>query len=186
MATTPVSFWIANKASESSTLSDRDLDQHMFACTHHLLSLLAMQRRRGGENHPVAPFDTLAEVAGMMRDCILLGDFRGSPLIATHQAGDFYAGYALKGVEVLLTEGALACNADLHRTPRRCAGRPAAATRLFFADVAGRVFTKSIRFWAGGRPLSRPGHYDLGYFDLEQKTLQPLDNPFGTRLSPMS
>jgi hypothetical protein len=29
-------------------------------------------------------------------------------------------------------------------------------------------------------------HYDLGHFDLEQKTLQPLDNPFGTRLSPMS
>jgi hypothetical protein len=29
-------------------------------------------------------------------------------------------------------------------------------------------------------------HYDLGYFDLEQKTLQSLDNPFGTRLSPMS
>jgi hypothetical protein len=29
-------------------------------------------------------------------------------------------------------------------------------------------------------------NYDLGYFDLEQKTLQPLDNPFGTRLSPMS
>jgi hypothetical protein len=22
-------------------------------------------------------------------------------------------------------------------------------------------------------------HYDLGYFDLEQRTLQPLDNPFG-------
>ncbi|MGH6611576.1 MAG: IS481 family transposase [Burkholderiaceae bacterium] len=29
-------------------------------------------------------------------------------------------------------------------------------------------------------------HYDLGYFDLEQKTLQPLDNPFGARLLPMS
>src|SRR5437899_3154106 len=28
--------------------------------------------------------------------------------------------------------------------------------------------------------------YDLGYIDLEQKTLQPLDNPFGTRVSPMS
>jgi hypothetical protein len=27
-------------------------------------------------------------------------------------------------------------------------------------------------------------HYDLGYFDLEQKTLQPLNSPFGTRLSP--
>ena len=29
-------------------------------------------------------------------------------------------------------------------------------------------------------------HYDLGYFDLENRTLQTLDNPFGTRLSPMS
>lgn len=29
-------------------------------------------------------------------------------------------------------------------------------------------------------------HYDLGYIDLEQKTLQPIDNPFGTRLSPIS
>ena len=28
-------------------------------------------------------------------------------------------------------------------------------------------------------------HYDLGYIDLEQKTLQALDNPFGPRLSPM-
>ncbi len=28
-------------------------------------------------------------------------------------------------------------------------------------------------------------HYDLGYVDLEQNTLQPLDNPFGVRLSPM-
>jgi hypothetical protein len=27
-------------------------------------------------------------------------------------------------------------------------------------------------------------HYDLGYMDLEQRTLQPPDNPFGTRLSP--
>jgi hypothetical protein len=28
--------------------------------------------------------------------------------------------------------------------------------------------------------------YHLGYFDLEQRTLQPLDNPFGPRLSSMS
>nr|WP_244464758.1 hypothetical protein [Martelella endophytica] len=28
--------------------------------------------------------------------------------------------------------------------------------------------------------------YDLGYIDLGQKTLQTIDNPFGTRLSPMS
>ncbi len=29
-------------------------------------------------------------------------------------------------------------------------------------------------------------HYDLGYIDLEQRTLQAIDNPFGTRLSHMS
>jgi hypothetical protein len=28
-------------------------------------------------------------------------------------------------------------------------------------------------------------HYDLGYIDLEQRTLQTLDNPFGPRLSPI-
>ena len=28
-------------------------------------------------------------------------------------------------------------------------------------------------------------HYDLGYIDLEQKTLQTIDNPFGARLSPI-
>ena len=29
-------------------------------------------------------------------------------------------------------------------------------------------------------------NYDLGFIDLEQRTLQPLDNPFGTRLLPVS
>jgi len=29
-------------------------------------------------------------------------------------------------------------------------------------------------------------HYDLGYIDLEERTLQPLDNPFGPRVLPMS
>jgi hypothetical protein len=29
-------------------------------------------------------------------------------------------------------------------------------------------------------------HDDFGYIDLEQRTLQTIDNPFGTRLSPMS
>ncbi|HDZ73050.1 MAG TPA: IS481 family transposase, partial [Aurantimonas coralicida] len=28
--------------------------------------------------------------------------------------------------------------------------------------------------------------YDLGYIDLEQRSLQTIDNPFGTRLSPVS
>ena len=29
-------------------------------------------------------------------------------------------------------------------------------------------------------------HYDLGYVDLEEKSLQPLDNPFGPQMLPMS
>jgi len=29
-------------------------------------------------------------------------------------------------------------------------------------------------------------HDDLGYIHLEQRTLQPLDKPFGPRLLPMS
>jgi hypothetical protein len=40
----------------------------------------------------------------------------------------------------------------------------------------------------GGRPAYRTGRilvsfmeYDLGYIDLEEKTLQPLDNPFGPK-----
>ena len=28
--------------------------------------------------------------------------------------------------------------------------------------------------------------YDLDYIDLEEKTLQPLDNPFGPKVLPMS
>ena len=39
---------------------------------------------------------------------------------------------------------------------------------------------------ASATPRGAFMHYDLGYIDLEQKTLQPLDNPFGTRLLPMS
>ena len=29
-------------------------------------------------------------------------------------------------------------------------------------------------------------HYDLGYIDLEEKTLQPVNNPFSIKLLPMS
>jgi len=29
-------------------------------------------------------------------------------------------------------------------------------------------------------------NYDLGFIDLEQKTVQPLDNPFGPKVLPMS
>ena len=28
-------------------------------------------------------------------------------------------------------------------------------------------------------------HYDLGYFDLETRVLEPLENPFGPKVLPM-
>jgi putative transposase len=28
-------------------------------------------------------------------------------------------------------------------------------------------------------------NYDLGYFDLETRVLEPLDNPFGPKVLPM-
>ena len=42
------------------------------------------------------------------------------------------------------------------------------------------------RFAGDGIWLLSFMHYDLGYIDLEQRTLQTIDNPFGTRLLPMS
>jgi hypothetical protein len=56
-------------------------------------------------------------------------------------------------------------------TPRR---RDAGGQKLGIKEVDEGIWLVSF------------SHYDLGYFDLEQKTLQPLDNPFGPRLSPMS
>ena len=50
-----------------------------------------------------------------------------------------------------------------------------------FAGQAVGVKQVSERVW-----LVSFMDYDLGYIDLEQKTLQPLDNPFGPRVSPMS
>ena len=59
------------------------------------------------------------------------------------------------------------------------------ASRIFAsAELAGQKL--GIKEVDEGIWLASFMHYDLGYFDLEQKTLQPLDNPFGTRLSPIS
>jgi hypothetical protein len=52
---------------------------------------------------------------------------------------------------------------------------------LRLRTVAGqKLGIKEVDDWLASFMLLR-----FGYFDLEQKTLQPLDNPFG-RLSPMS
>ena len=54
----------------------------------------------------------------------------------------------------------------------------------YYTDVK---CSKRLKYFHGVREgiwLASFMHYDLGYFDLEQKTLQPLDNPLGTRLHP--
>jgi transposase InsO family protein len=98
------------------------------------------------------------------------------------------------------------CPAELYRpSPRRYTGLPELTYPLHDRDLlvtaCGRLCLHRKRInistvLAGqklgikevddGIWLASFMHYDLGYFDLEQKTLQPLDNPFGTRLSPMS
>ena len=101
---------------------------------------------------------------------------------------------------------AMKCPAQLYTTsPRRYDGLPELAYPFHDRDVlvtaCGRLclHRKKINIstvLAGqslgikevdeGIWLASFMHYDLRYFDLEQRTLQPLDNPFGTRLSPMS
>lgn len=101
---------------------------------------------------------------------------------------------------------AMKCPAELYvASPRRYDGLPDLAYPFHDRDIlvtaCGRICLHrkkinvstvlagqrlGIREVDEGIWLASFMHYDLGYFDLEQKTLQPLDNPFGTRLSPMS
>ena len=89
--------------------------------------------------------------------------------------------------------------------PRRYAGLPDVAHPLHGRDIlvtaCGRIclHRKKINLsttLAGQKVGLKEGDdavrlvsfmsYDLGCIDLEARTLQPLDNPFATRLSPMS
>ena len=101
---------------------------------------------------------------------------------------------------------AMSCPADLYTpSPRPYAGLPDISYPFHDRDVlvttCGRIcmHRKKISIstvlagqWLGikevddGIWLVSFMHYDRGYIDLEQRTLQPLDNPFGTRLLPMS
>ena len=64
---------------------------------------------------------------------------------------------------------------------------------IFHDNDAARAHLEAIRWADGGISEVDDGiwlvsfmHYDLGYIDLEQRILQTIDNPFGTRSSPMS
>lgn len=78
--------------------------------------------------------------------------------------------YPLHDREVLVTACGRVC---LHRK-RINVSTVLAGQRLGIKEVDDGIWIVSFM------------RYDLGYFDLEQKTLQPLDNPFGPGLSPMS
>jgi hypothetical protein len=69
---------------------------------------------------------------------------------------------------------------------RRYDGLPELTYPFHDRDVASWLAKSSASRKDDGIWLTSFMHHDLGYFDLEQKTLQPLDNPFGTRLSPAS
>ena len=77
------------------------------------------------------------------------------------------------GPKALLLSGKCEVQSPLKRSGRRNTLPGAAAT--------GRPKRSHAGIW-----LVSFMHYDLGYIDLEQRTLQTIDNPFGTRLSPMS
>jgi transposase InsO family protein len=101
---------------------------------------------------------------------------------------------------------AMKCPADLYTPSRRpYAGLPDVSYPLHDRDVlvtaCGRIclHRKKINIstvFAGQRLGIKEVddgiwivsfmRYDLGFIDLEQRTLQPLNNPFGPRLSPMS
>jgi hypothetical protein len=95
-------------------VGDRDLDQHVLAGAHHLLALAEVHLGGRGQDHRVGAFDALAEIAGVVRDPVFLGNLGGGILVAADQRGDFHVRDALERVEMLLTKGALTGNANLH------------------------------------------------------------------------
>ena len=95
----------------------RDLDQHVLAGAHHLLALAEVHLGRRGEDHRVGALDAFAEIAGVMRDAVFLGDRRGGVLVAADERGDFDALNALQRIEMLLAKRALAGDTDFHDDP---------------------------------------------------------------------
>ena len=98
------------------------------------------------------------------------------PRLATANAFRFYCGGRIKCASRLTAE----C---LKQAPKRRARIEAQDDRqdILVARLRGGIKKVDDGIW----PVSFM-HHDLGYIDLEQRSLQTIDNPFGTRLSPMS
>ena len=98
-------------------VGDGNFDQHMLAGAHHLLALTKVHLGRGGEDHCVGALDALREIAGMVRNAVLLGDFRRGVLIAADQRGHLDLRYALERIQMLLPERTLTGDANFHGLP---------------------------------------------------------------------
>ena len=97
------------------------------------------------------------------------------PRGALHPGSEAYRGlpelaYPFHDKEVLVTACGRIC---MHRKKINIS-TVMAGQRLGIKEVDAAIWLVSFM------------HHDLGYIDLEQKTLQTIDNPFGARLSPMS
>src|SRR4029077_19918352 len=81
---------------------------------HHLAHLGKVHLGRRRQDHRVGALDALGKVAGVVLDAVFVGDLRGGLLVAADQRGDLHAGNAFQRVEMFLSKGPLARNADLH------------------------------------------------------------------------
>jgi len=78
---------------------------------------------------------------------------------------------------------AMKCPANLYVSPaaRLCLHRKKISISKVFAGQKLGIREVDDAIW-----LASVMHYDLGYVDLEEETLQPIDNPFNKILLPMS
>jgi hypothetical protein len=65
---------------------------------------------------------------------------------------------------------------------------PTAAAYVFIGRKLISAPAWLVRLSASRKSTTASGSsaYDLGYVDLEEKTLKPVENPFGPKLLPMS
>ena len=128
-------------------VGDRDFDQHVFAGAHHLFALAKVHLRRRGEDHGVSAFDAFGQIAGEVRDAVFLGDLSGCILVAADEGGHLDVRNALEGVEMFLTKGALAGDANFHDQPLRTSALTRAAARLSLRSclpAALRLFSRMM------------------------------------------
>ncbi len=104
----------------------------------------------------------------------LIGELVGVPVRASrpvrHYSGLPEVEYPLHDKDVLVTARGRIC---MHRKKVNIS-TVMAGQRLGIKEVEEGIWLVSFM------------QHDLGYIHLEQRTLQTIGNPFGTRLSPMS